>query len=240
MWFFQHQCIPSYVEIFYVQRFHHLFVAIFHKSFKNEHQQKPFCSSHNSYLCLDPTKLYLVYNICLMSWLFWSYIQISNIRFNVPSKKWRIQAPLHMKNLGDFDLTSNSPHHLITSVFLLAAPECISSSQNKKLTSSGKKKKKRFVSFILNGKLKNYSTGNYLVRIIKLIKFIFGNTSSFFLHHFLLAAFLLTSPSIPRTFIWSNNLGLIWNYYLDLLFLSDRGFWFCFVCSCNSSWLDVG
>lgn len=128
-----------------------------------------------------------------------------------------------MKNLVPFicekygrlsDLISNSLHYLIAGAFCSSSSECISSSQNKELILRGKK---GFASFIINGRLKNYSTGIDVARIVKLIKFIFGSTLSFFLHHFLLTASFLTSTSKPRTFVWSNNLGLI--------FLSNR----CFV-----------
>lgn len=88
--------------------------------------------------------------------------------------------------------------------------------------------------------VENYLTVFDLVTIVKLIKFIFDNTSTFFLQHFFMAVSLCTSISRLRMFIWSNYLGVIWNYYSDIYFLSNRGFVsFCFLYSCDSSQLDV-
>ena len=86
---------------------------------------------------------------------------------------------------------------------------------------------------ILNGRLKNYSTEIDIVIIVKPIKFLGGKILAFCLHHFLLA-----SISRPKALIWSNNLCLIWNCYSDLLFLSNRDFFFVY--SCDSSQLGVG
>ena len=145
-----------------------------------------------------------------MNWLFWYSIQCSNFRFNFLPKKWRTSSHFTWKCKSLFwpQILSITKKRMSSACPLLNAyfPHSLI------LQRTNFRCRKGFAFFILNDRLKNYSTEIDLVRIVKLIKFIFGNISALSLHYFLLATSFLISISRPWTFTWPNNLDLIWNY----------------------------